>query len=114
MAFRDELLASRLRLGYDPVDPEMSLLRQRMLTALVYGEIPEPVELAEVAAGVIAQDLGDLLAWIGRAPASEGEVQAAVVTGVLIHTSTGDWFQAHEPRVHSSVTGDRALVLTVG
>lgn len=114
MAFRDELLASRLRLGYDPVDPEMSLLRQRMLTALVYGEIPEPVELAQVAAGVIARDLGELLAWIGEATARDGEFQAAVVTGVLIHTSTGDWFQAHEPRIHSSVTGDRALVLTAG
>jgi hypothetical protein len=51
MAFRDELLTSRLRLGYDPVDPEMSLLRQRVLTALVYGEIPEPVELPRSSPG---------------------------------------------------------------
>jgi hypothetical protein len=114
MSFRDELLASRLRLGYDPVDPEMSLLRQRMLTALVYGEIPEPVELAQVAAGVIARDLGELLAWIGGVPDGQGEIQAAVVTGVLIHTSTGDWFQAHSPRIHSSVTEDRPLLLTAG
>ncbi|MCU0263221.1 MAG: hypothetical protein MUF09_06035 [Candidatus Nanopelagicales bacterium] len=114
MAFRDELLTSRLHLGYDPVDPEMSLLRQRMLTALVYGEIPEPVEMAEVAAAVIAHDLRELLGWIGQDSAADGEFQAAVVTGVLIHTSTGDWFQAHEPRIHSSVTGDRALELRAG
>ena len=62
MAFRDELLTSRLRLGYDPVDPEMSLLRERILTALVYGDIPEPVELTQVVARVIDEDLRDLLA----------------------------------------------------
>ncbi len=111
MAFRDELLTSRLRLGYDPVDPEMSLLRQRVLTALVYGEIPEPVELTQVVARVIDEDLRDLLGWIQDAAVPEREVQTAVVTGVLIHTATGDWFQAHGPRIHSTLTGERALTL---
>jgi hypothetical protein len=114
MAFRDELLASRLRLGYDPVDPEMSLLRQRILTALVYGDIPEPVELTLAVAAIIAEDLRELLGWIQDASAPERELQAAVVTGVLIHTPTGDWFQAHEPRIHSSVAGERAIELRPG
>ncbi len=111
MAFRDELLTSRLRLGYDPVDPEMSLLRQRILTALVYGDIPEPVELTQVVARVIDEDLRELLGWIQDASVPEREVQTAVVTGVLIHTATRDWFQAHGPRIHSTLTGERALVL---
>ena len=111
MAFRDELLTSRLRLGYDPVDPEMSLLRERILTALVYGEIPEPVELTQVVARVIDEDLRDLLNWIQDASVPEREVLTAVVTGVLIHTATGDWFQAHRPRIHSTLTGERALDL---
>ena len=111
MAFRDELLTSRLRLGYDPVDPEMSLLRERVLTALVYGDIPEPVELTQIVARVIDEDLRDLLSWIQDASAPEREVQTAVVTGVLIHTATGDWFQAHDPRIHSTLTGERALEL---
>ncbi len=111
MAFRDELLTSRLRLGYDPVDPEMSLLRERVLTALVYGEVPEPVELTQTVAGVIDEDLRDLLDWIESASTPDREVQVAVVTGVLIHTATGDWFQAHGPRIHSTLTGDRALEL---
>lgn len=111
MAFRDELLTSRLRLGYDPVDPEMSLLRERILTALVYGDIPEPVELTQVVARVIDEDLGDLLTWIQDAAVPEREVQTAVVTGVLIHTAAGDWFQAHNPRIHSTLTGERAMVL---
>jgi len=111
MAFRDELLTNRLRLGYDPVDPEMSLLRQRVLTALVYGDIPEPVELTQIVAGAIDEDLRALLDWIQGASVPDREVQTAVVTGVLIHTATGDWFQAHGPRIHSTVTGDRALTL---
>ncbi len=109
MAFRDELLTSRLHLGYDPVDPEMSLLRQRILTALVYGEIPEPVELTQVVARVIDEDLRDLLEWIGAEGMPDQEVQTAVVTGVLIHTAGGDWFQPHNPRIHSSLTGERLL-----
>ena len=34
-----------------------------------------------------------------------------MVTGVLIHTAAGDWFQAHGPRIHSTLTGERALEL---
>jgi hypothetical protein len=34
-----------------------------------------------------------------------------VVTGVLIHTATGDWFQAHGPRIHSTRSGERPLAL---
>jgi hypothetical protein len=111
MAFRDELLTNRLRLGYDPVDPEMSLLRQRVLTALVYGDIPEPVELTQIVAGAIDEDLRALLDWVQGASVPEREVQTAVVTGVLIHTATRDWFQAHNPRIHSTLTGERALEL---
>jgi hypothetical protein len=111
MTFRDELLTSRLHLGYDPVDPEMSLLRERVLTALVYGDIPEPVELTQIVAGAIDEDLRDLLGWVQNVSMPDREVQTAVVTGVLIHTATGDWFQAHGPRIHSTVTGDRALEL---
>ena len=111
MAFRDELLTSRLRLGYDPVDPEMSLLRQRILTALVYGDIPDPVELTQVVARVIDEDLRDLLALIQDSAAPDREVQVAVVTGVLIHTARGDWFQPHSPRILSTLTGERALTL---
>jgi len=111
MAFRDELLTSRLRLGYDPVDPEMSLLRQRVLAALVYGDIPDPVGLTQVVARVIDEDLRDLLALIRDGAAPDREVQVAVVTGVLIHTSGGDWFQPHSPRILSTLTGERALTL---
>lgn len=111
MAFRDELLTSQLHLGHDPVDPEMTLLRQRMLAAITYGEIPEPVELTGIAARVIDEDLQDLLAWMPRSVAPDREIRAAVTTGVLIHTDHGDWIQAHRPRVWSSRTGEQPIVV---
>ncbi len=112
MAFRDELLTSQLHLGPDPVDPEMTLLRQRMLSAITYGQIPEPVELTEIAARVIDEDLAELLAWMPRG--ADREVRAAVTTGVLIHTEGGDWFQAHRPRLWSSHSGEQPIELPAG
>ncbi|HEX6887581.1 MAG TPA: hypothetical protein VF143_05690 [Candidatus Nanopelagicales bacterium] len=98
MGFREELLAGRLRLGYDPADPEMSLLRQRIFTALSYGDLPDEVGMTKVVARVIDEDLRELLdgfiADLGDRP-----VVASVRTGVLIHTSAGDWFWQHDPRV---------------
>jgi hypothetical protein len=109
MTFRDELLTGHLNLAYDPDDPEMSLMRQRIFSALNYGDLPDPVELTEVAAGTIAKDLDVLIA--GSLAGRDREVQVAVVTGVLVHTTDGDWFQAHRPRIWSSLTGQRPVDL---
>lgn len=109
MAFRDELLTSHLHLGYDPVDPEMSLLRQRILSALIYGQIPDPVDLTGIVADIIDADLRDLLSWYAEEVADTHEVQIAAVTGILIHTGRGDWFQARAPRIWSSAAGDEVI-----
>lgn len=114
MAFRDELLTSRLRLGYDPADPEMSLLRQRIFSALSYGDIPDPVRLTALVADVIDEDLRDLLGDLAAALGDEQEVLVAVVTGVLVHTPGGDWFSPHAPRLWSSRSGERPLDLGLG
>lgn len=109
MTFRDELLTGHLNLSYDPDDPEMSLMRQRIFTALNYGDLPDPVELTEAAAGTIAADLDALIA--GSLVGGDREVEVAVVTGVLVHTTDGDWFQAQAPRIWSSRTGQRVVDL---
>jgi hypothetical protein len=109
MTFRDELLTGHLNLAYDPADPEMSLMRQRIFSGLNYGDLPDPVEITEVAAGTIAADLDALMA--GTLAELDREVQVAVVTGVLVHTTDGDWFQAHAPRIWSSRSGTRAVAL---
>ncbi|MGB8019913.1 MAG: hypothetical protein WCF04_01655 [Candidatus Nanopelagicales bacterium] len=114
MAFRDELLTSHLHLGYDPVDPEMSLLRQRILSALIYGEVPDPVDLTGIVAGIIDADLRDLMAWYAEELADAHEARCATVTGILIHTASGDWFQPRAPRIWSSATGEQPVDLDVG
>ena len=111
MAFRGELVGSRLRLGFDPVDPEMSLLRERLLPALPYGEIPDPVVLTQLVAEVIDADLRELLGWFTSVAPGGHEVRTAVVTGILVHTEAGDWFQPQHPRIWSSHHPERAVDL---
>ena len=102
MAFRDELVVGRLALGFDPVDPEMSLLRQRISSALHYGEVPDVVELTQLVADVIADDLDALLSWYIARPGLDQDVAFHVVTGVLVHTVAGDWFAAEPARTWRS------------
>lgn len=92
MGFRDELVTGRLHVGFDPVDPEMSLLRQRVFSALHYGDVPDEVDLTTTVADIISEDLDDLLAWYTAGPARDGDAVFVVSTGVLIHTPAGDWF----------------------
>jgi hypothetical protein len=101
MSFRDELVTGRMRLGFDPADPEMSLLRQRIFSALSYGDLPDAVGLTPVVAGIIDEDLRALLDWFTGDLPEDRPVRTSVRTGVLIHTGQGDWFQAHDPRVRA-------------
>jgi hypothetical protein len=111
MAFRDELLGGHVDLGYDPNDPEMSLLRQRLVSSLAYGTIPDPVQLTRHVAQLIDEDLAELIRWRASARRDTHEVRVAVVTGVLVHTSGGDWFEPHRSRFWSSRSGDFDLDL---
>lgn len=112
MAFRDEVRSGCLDLGYDPDDPEMSLLRQRLVPALpATGIVPSPVELTQLAAGLIDDDLSRLIEWRASSFPDHHEVRAAVVTGVLVHTTGGDWFAPHRSRFWSSRAGEIELSL---
>lgn len=110
MAFRDELVDGHVEVGYDPNDPEMSLLRQRLMSSLAYGSIPGPVELARLVARLIDHDIGDLIRWQSSRSRSH-EVFVALVTGVLIHTGGGDWFEPGHSRFWSSRSGEIAWEL---
>ena len=111
MAFRDELRGGHLETGYDPDDPEMSILRQRLVSSLPEAEIPDPVQLTRLVAGLIDQDLDDLIRWRASSLPSSHEVRVVAVTGVLIHTSGGDWFEPLRSRFWSSRLGDADLDL---
>jgi hypothetical protein len=107
MSFRDELAGGHLGLGFDPNDPEMSLLRQRLVSALTYGRVPDPVELTELVARVIDDDINELIRWQASTRSSSHEVAAAVVTGVLVHTTGGDWFDPQRSRLWSTHAGEQ-------
>ena len=114
MTFHDELLTGRLRLGFDPEDPEMSLLRQKLLSAIDYGDVPDPVALTRIVAAVIDEDLRALLTWFTAQLAPQREASVALVTGVLVNTVGGDWFQAHSPGLLGAGSGWQPLDLGAG
>lgn len=111
MGVRDDLLAGRGDAGYDPDDPEMSLLRQRLAVRLRDAPVPGIVGLTQLLARLIDEDIGSLLAWRASVPAVQHEALVVVVTGVLVHTAGGDWFQPVRPRLWSSRSGEVALRL---
>lgn len=84
-AFREQLTGGRLDLGLDPGDPEMSLLRLRMLSALRYGDVPDLVAMTEVARQVALSDVQALVSGIE----DDAPVDVAYLSGVVVHTPDG-------------------------
>jgi hypothetical protein len=100
MGFRRELTSGQLHVELDPVDLEQSLLRQRLLTALRYGEVPDPVALTLVARDAIMDDLQAIAGTLG----DHGPVDVAAVGGVLVHTPDGDWVAPHRASLRHGVS----------
>jgi limiting CO2-inducible B/C-like protein len=95
MGFRAELASGRVLVDLDPYDLEMSLLRQRLLRAIPYGEVPDVVALTKLARDAVLEDL----VRIGARMRSWRDADVAVFSGIQIHTVDGDWVQPG----HSSV-----------
>jgi hypothetical protein len=87
MAFRAELTEGKVRVDLDPYDLEMSLMRQRLLRAIPYGDVPGVVELTTVARDVI---LEDLLRTTATLPGWE-DTDVAIFSGIQIHSPAGDF-----------------------
>jgi hypothetical protein len=94
------LTSGQLHVELDPVDLEQSLLRQRLLTALRYGEVPDPVALTLVARDAIMDDLQAIAGTLG----DHGPVDVAAVGGVLVHTPDGDWVAPHRASLRHGVS----------
>jgi hypothetical protein len=95
MAFLGELEAGRMISDLDPYDLEMSLLRQRLIRAIPYGEIPDIAGLTAIARDCIVEDLIRTAARMR----SWRDADIAVFSGIQIHTPIGDYVQPG----HSSV-----------
>jgi hypothetical protein len=81
VAFRKELESGRLSLALDPDDMEQSLLKQRLIPLIRYGEVPDLVTLTRAAEAAIREDLERMLdQTVDRAHADY-----AVLTGIQVH-----------------------------
>ena len=81
IAFREELLQRTLKVTLDMDDIEQSLLKQRLLRKIPYGEVPELAELTRTAYGVILEDV-ERLVDITVNPAVN---EYAILSGIQIH-----------------------------
>lgn len=89
MQFRSELAEGRAVTDLDLFDLEMSLLRQRLLRAIPWGQVPDIVELTTIARDAILDDLVRTAARMH----SWRDADIAVFSGIQIHTPDGDYVQ---------------------
>ena len=99
MQFQGELADGRVVTDLDPFDLEMSLLRQRLLRAIPYGQVPDIVALTTTARDAIVDDLVRTAARMH----SWRNADVAVFSGIQIHTPDGDYVQ---PGVSTVRLGD--------
>jgi len=81
VAFKKELPAGPLSLEFDPYDIEQSLLKQRLLRKIRYGEVPDLVTLTKLTHEIIVEDLKKMIELTVKPTKSD----VAVLTGIQIH-----------------------------
>lgn len=75
-----ELDSGRLHLEMDMQDIEQTIVRQKILSTLTYGEKPDLVAVTKLAAKLIRQDVEKLLATLDRSV-----FNYAIATGIQVH-----------------------------
>ncbi len=81
IAFREEILKGRLNIELDMEDIEQSLLKQRLLTKIPYGEIPDLVKLTQITYRVIVEDFQHMVKLTVNPAAND----YAILSGIQIH-----------------------------
>ncbi len=107
MGFRGQLASGSVPDGIDPHDPEMSLLRQRLVRAVPSGDAPDIVELTTIVRDVILEDFEATAARLD----SLRDADVAVFSGIHIHTSQGDHVQPGPASIRRAGGGQDALEL---
>jgi signal recognition particle GTPase len=85
VGFRNELLKGHIDLELDKHDIEMSILKQRILKRIKFGEVPSLIELTKAALEIIEKDLVEL---IHESHINVKKSNYVVVTGIQIHRDT--------------------------
>ncbi|MDB9375657.1 hypothetical protein [Nodularia sphaerocarpa] len=75
-----ELQSGHLQLMTDMQDIEQSIIRQKILSAIKYGDKPDLVEITKLASKIISQDVDKLLTSLDNSI-----FNYAVMTGIQIH-----------------------------
>ncbi|ELR96607.1 FHA domain-containing protein [Gloeocapsa sp. PCC 73106] len=79
-AIAKELLSGRLKLEMDMQDVEQTIVRQKILSHIYYGDKPDLIEMTKLAAQIIAKDTQNLLSAVDTSI-----FKYAVMTGIQIH-----------------------------
>lgn len=87
--FQREVQSGQLRLEYDRIDPEMSLLRTRLAPGILGGGVPDLLTLTAMARDVALADITEIGGMTG-----DGRGAAAVFTGIVVHGPFGQEFVA--------------------
>ena len=89
--FLQELKSGELRLEYDRLDPEMSLLRTRLAPIVLREGVPDLPRLTAIARDVALADITEIGGMTGS-----GRGYVAVFTGIVVHGPHGqDFVAAH-------------------
>lgn len=79
-----ELQSGHLNLETDMQDIEQSIIRQKILSTLYYGDKPDLVDITKLASRIISQDVEKLLGTL-----DSSIFNYAVITGIQIHGPVG-------------------------
>jgi Limiting CO2-inducible proteins B/C beta carbonyic anhydrases len=80
----DELACGHLKLEMDMQDIEQTIIRQKILSTITYGDKPNLIEVTKLASRIISNDVENLLNTLDRKV-----FKYAVMTGIQIHGPLG-------------------------
>ncbi len=79
-----ELACGHLKLEMDMQDIEQTIIRQKILSTITYGDKPNLIEITKLASRIISNDVENLLNTLDRSV-----FKYAVMTGIQIHGPLG-------------------------
>ncbi len=94
----NELKSGRLQVSLDPLDLEMSLLKQQLVNSLHYGHVPTLVELTYRAYEAIFAEVQKLAA----ASTDPLKCEYVIIAGIQIHGPLGQNFFWPGPHLAAS------------
>lgn len=75
-----ELSSGRLKLAMDMQDVEQTMIRQKLLSSIYYGDKPDLIEITKLASQIISEDIQNLFSTVDKSV-----FKYAVMTGIQIH-----------------------------